>query len=88
MTIQEALKRGNKVKRPCHNIWFDWTPGQALTLIREDLVADDWNVFKKAVTVDKIAFMHAVKCVNERADSVHEYLDPYLAEALAEELGL
>lgn len=100
MNIREAIKSGKRFRRKPGNMWDPNFWYDALSeadianrLCRpmwayEDLVADDWEVEEKQVTITESDFESAI---NRASQSFSMYNPPHICEYLArlkKELGL
>ena len=80
MNIINAIKSGKRVRR--HG-WERWHENNDIREIsRENLLADDWEIESKLVSITREQFNAAW------GTSVKKYDDYWFADILAEELGL
>jgi hypothetical protein len=91
MNIIEAVKSGKRIKRkgwPNKNCWAQRDGYRMYRILEEDLLADDWEVEEKQVTITESDFSAALARTN---NSFSIYAGPNICEYLGQlkkELGL
>jgi hypothetical protein len=89
MTLIEAIKSGKKFKRAMHTpiMWVSANPVR-LTLDVRDILADDWEVEEKKVTITRADFDSA--CERAEKKNVNKFGLPIClgCDYIAKELGL
>jgi hypothetical protein len=100
MTLAEAVKKGKKIKRPCH-VSFGWlaqngsdrwlyldtdTSTHTPPLSIQDIIADDWMFEEKQIIITKTLLVEAfLKTFNELKGNDNVFV---FRDALVENLGL
>jgi hypothetical protein len=103
MTIIEAIKSGKAIGRKGHSFYIhqchsDKTAAHGLfeptyfldcvSLTKEDILADDWEIEEKKVEITRDQFIHAFAQAYCCLGNAHKQLDPTLGDAIARILGL
>jgi hypothetical protein len=84
MNLLEAIKSGKRFKRPHWDIYYSSQMEEELQLSIEELLAEDWEVELKKVTITEEDFNKAVA----RTGNLYHQDQWYWADALKKELGL
>ncbi len=91
MNIIEAIKSGKRIRRkgwPNKNCWAQRDGYRMYRIMEEDLLADDWEVEEKQVTITESDFKAALVRTTR---SFPLYDEPHICEYLSQlkkELGL
>jgi hypothetical protein len=88
MNIIEAVKSGKRFRRTSWegNVWFKTS--DIVPWSKSDILADDWEVEEKQVTITESQFEEAL---NRTSDKFNLYNPPHICEYLSQlkkELGL
>jgi len=82
VNIIEALKSGKRARRKSWEPHYGWfMPHFRFDITREDILADDWEIEEKKVTITYGQLEKALYSVNPQCG-------PITREAIAKELGL
>ena len=88
MTLTEAITTGKKIRRKSWHPdkWIKSSGG--LNLVRDDVLATDWEVPEKKVTVTREQLIEAYRNALARVTNLDSYKRIDHVNTMAEELGL
>ena len=89
MNILDAMRSGRRFRRPSWEIYYSDTHEGFLELTPEDLLAEDWVIEEKKVTITASEFTAAwANAVKEAMISTSPDYERIIYQQLKQELGL